>query len=188
MKMLLMLCTLIILPTVTYAKHAITYEYYEISPNSIKDVEKQAVKHTPVFIDGHKYLAKTKWSIQTGFTGYKTVEGYGVGSINLDIKISYVMPRLADNCCDEEIVSFFNAAYDKLHLHEKGHGQIAIDSEQMIKTFLMETPIQEDFETLKTVFYQRNGEIINQIQDISVQYDKETEHGFTQGAHFMVTK
>jgi len=170
--------------SVSQADYSIDYEYYEISPENSADIKTQAFLNSDVFIDGNYYLAKTKWSIQSGFTGYHTMVGIGVKSVELDINITYVMPRLATNCCGDDIVTYFNEVYEKLELHEKGHGQIAIDSIPIITKYLMATPPQEDFKTLKAVFYQRNGDIISQFEALSNHYDDETNHGYTQGAYF----
>jgi len=110
--------------SVSQADYSIDYEYYEISPENSADIKTQAFLHSDVFIDGNYYLAKTKWSIQSGFTGYHTMVGIGVKSVELDINITYVMPRLATNCCGDYIVTYFNK------VDENSHSQIAIDSLQ----------------------------------------------------------
>ena len=170
-----------------YGEHSTTIEeqtdYYDIHPTSIADVKKQLVDKTPVFMHGSRFMAKTILSLKTGFNGMITPEGVAVKNIQVSLKITYVMPRLVEGCCSADIVNYFDALYDKLKLHEDGHGNIGKESIPEIIDYVMDTPAQKDFETLTTFFYQRKNFIFDKAEQRSTDYDLETNHGKTQGAY-----
>jgi predicted secreted Zn-dependent protease len=87
-------------------------------------------------------------------------------------------PRGATSTQQQTLVSYSRALRD----HEQGHYDIARRAASDIDQSLLAIPAMTDCKLLDTHANAKGHELLEKYNELSRQYDKDTQHGKTQGA------
>lgn len=159
------------------------FSYYEIDPIGEKTVYKELDGKTPIAIEEQKYLGSTDWNVSWRYYFRNSSNECYINVVYTDVDIKYTMPKLRQKrgvTLDRK--RKFDAYYDALLLHEKGHGELAVKAAKEIERVLPKTDPASNCEA---VGEKANGvglQILNKYKQLQEEYDEKTGHGEEQGA------
>lgn len=150
--------------------------YYDISGSSEDELRAQLNTLGPIGYDGYRGDAITDWFIRWSWPGYGTSScDLSVADISYEIKV--VFPRwIPTGDASPDLITKW-AAYTKLLAeHEKGHVDSVLENFPTVVDAIKGATC----ETADSV----GNKFLNQIRQLDIDYDAETQHGATQGARF----
>lgn len=163
-------------------------KYYQISGTTPKELRKQLDKYGPIEKEtGKKFDARTDWTIEWHY--YYNESGseckIDTNRVDVTLTLAFTYPEWkypAD--ASSSLVDKWNTYMKNLVLHEEGHASIASEGAQTIYNTIIAMPASATCAALEKATNAAAQEQIDEIKRLEKQYDKETEHGRTQGAIF----
>lgn len=162
------------------------YQNYPIQGQTAKELHDQIKQHGH-YENGERYAGFTQWTVTWHFF-YKEIpnQGCGITSVSTDVKIVYLLPQWIDiNSAPLELKNKWIKNMEALTIHEKGHGQHALLAAQKIEQALIRLPRQTHCQLIENKAKQVAQSIISKYNKEDVKYDKQTNHGATQGANIL---
>jgi predicted secreted Zn-dependent protease len=160
---------------------SIKTEYYNVkgsTPNAIrKDMNKKR---------SGKYDAYTKWHVTWRFNTKKNrSRECEISDINISLNIKFTLPQWKpDRAVNEEVKERWNDYYTALIDHENQHKDIAVEMAQEIEDTLGALDNENDCKNLRKTANDTAYKILNIYKKKQIDFDKETNHGINDGAHF----
>ncbi len=166
----------------------IVHKPYEISGGTPEKLLKEMQSKGPLDDGaGQRFFARTKWYVKWRFDYDDSAEFCRAKDIRTDLKITYQMPTWPDKSeASPGLINYWNGFMANLAEHEIGHGDIGRKTETQINKTLSD--YGGDHDSCRDLGKALNA-IAHDIIDSSTldaDYDKETQHGKTQGAFFSV--
>jgi predicted secreted Zn-dependent protease len=161
---------------------------YQISGNTPKELRRQLDKFGPVDKEtGKKFDARTDWLIEWHYYYKESSKDCQIDQKRVDVSLTLTFtypewkypPDAASSTVDK-----WNTYTKNLILHEEGHATIADEGAQVIYETILDMPASATCNALEKATNAAAQEKIDEIKQQEKQYDKETEHGKTQGAIF----
>ncbi len=157
-------------------------EYYNVSGQSLREVNERMFFRSPVVSQGEKYAASCHPDITWQFKYTAGSDWCMITAASLTARITYTMPRWAGySDASPEMQEKWNLFYARLFTHEEGHGRLAIEevrkAEQEVAG-LKRRSCQE----LKEAISEKEAEFLKQLTKLNAEYDARTEHGNLQNA------
>jgi len=174
-------CTLLF-ATALEAAPSVTehFHYYQVKADSNDTLLTAINKASPVRYKGevrHGYTdTHVKWN-------YRWKAGNGVCRIkhvSVDLTVTYTLPELITTSAATR--KTWNQWFAKLLIHERGHKTVALKVAEEIETTLYGLPVMATCQQLSDVANSTAYALLDQAQLRHDQYDKDTNHGETEGA------
>jgi predicted secreted Zn-dependent protease len=149
--------------------------------------EMQAKGPSGVFDLGRRYFAQADSTVSWSYQYAQTPAGCALETAEVQVETTYTYPLWEDR---KEGGARLNAYWDRflnrLEVHEEGHGEIARAAGVEIAKSLQAMPAQENCPTLDKAIKETADAAMNESQKKQRAYDRDTNHGETQGAWFDV--
>ena len=173
-------------PTKTVAIPAdVTREYYAIQGTNVSELVDAMRELQP---NGHH--ASTSWDVQWRFRFNQNGEECQLTSFRSQGRIKIKLPRweVPANAAPESQAQW-QRYMDALMLHELGHADIGRNAVKTIQeTIDGQTWVARDKKALAELIDKRCRAIVREYREKEIQYDKETNHGLTQGARLRLQR
>ncbi len=131
-----------------------------------------------------KHDAWTEWQIFFGYRYERENEKYKLASFTVEVKTKIILPRLKNIDKKPQPIQVEWKRYtDLLKMHEEGHVDIGIACGNEVHKWVMKKVVLTDTESeMKNQIGKIRRAILRKYQSIEYKYDKDTDHGRTQGA------
>ncbi len=168
-------------------KSAMTVATYTVTGKTLNEIS--AALEQNALADPHeagsKYYARTNWLIQGTWSWKPSPRGCEVERGAVSVTITITLPALKTTAgVPPDIVNRWNTFIRNTNLHEQGHAKLALQGARDYQRNLGNLAPAPNCDILQKQLrdlYNRDFETIDRV---NVQYDKDTEHGLTQGAVF----
>ena len=160
-------------------KITVAEEFYDISGATLADLRAMMLKEGPKTTKGKRFNAMTRWTLRWE-AEYKTVEGTcRFDGLVVSLGITYHLPRLQYG--GAQMVAF-ERFYNALRTHELGHGDISREGAGVLEREMLQLPPQVECAALTQEAKQLYTTRRAAIRLLHAAYDKDSDHGRTQGA------
>ena len=162
------------------------YEYHEVHGSSVKalrrDMSAKAIKGDP---DGGTYDANTAWYDHWNYKTWSTNYDCRIIAVKTSVDVTFKFPKWSPSPnAPLELKNEWNRYMKCLHTHEDGHKAHAVKAAQEIERALMAMGPQVNCDVLNSEANALGKSIIARYNQEDVDYDRQTQHGKTQGAAF----
>ena len=156
------------------------YEYYYINPNTRADILTSLKENSPIYENGKTMYGSSNSDVKWSLKWKHNSQICWITSVNTKVTTTYTLPKLIEG--GSGIVSFWDNWYPNLLTHERGHHKLAIDAAEEIERKIRKMP---SFSTCDLLEKNANNIVlksISKLRRLQKDYDKQTNHGETQGA------
>jgi len=101
--------------------------------------------------------------------------------VSTSVNLTYTMPRAISLPRAEGLRRSYQGYYKALLLHEQGHGDIAIQAARAIEVQLRKIRKHRNCDGISRSADVKAREILRIYRAANRAYDRQTDHGFTQG-------
>ncbi len=127
----------------------------------------------------------TEWRVDWNFSFERQDGSCRIGTVTTRLTVHVVLPRWEEmESAPLGLASRWSRYIEALTEHEEGHVRIAHDAERAIEQALARTPPARGCAELEATANRRGHETLKKHIDREFRYDRETDHGVTQGALF----
>lgn len=154
-------------------------DYYEVSGTSAGALLSAMKEHGP-FTNS----AYTDWHIDWNYEFTSKSNVWVLRSFDARVQIRYTFPKWVDSArSDEALRKEWKRYMDATALHERGHSDIGMAAaKEMIRLFKSRSWQAATRKDLKAQVDEECEKILKEFKAREVAYDKQTDHGRTQGA------
>ncbi len=187
-RYLCIILALILLAPVAVArgpKVQTTYEYYDIDGKSAPDIRKKLNSRGVRWTDGKVYDAVTRWYVRWNYR-YEKVDGRcRIASVTTHVEVVIKMPRWTGReKADDTLKDHWDGYIGALHEHELGHRSFGVRAATEIEEVISRLDPQLDCASLGAAANAAGHRVLDKYRREEIAYDRNTRHGFTQGAVF----
>lgn len=161
----------------------VDYRFYTVSPQTYEDLKQELDTNSPIRMGDRVAHGHTRINLQWRPIMIPSTAGCTVSRIDADLGLRYTLPKLALLQPDEELTARFAESYEILHVHELGHGHLAIEAAREIDRQLVGMSIEGSCAELEQQAIAVAGEIYKHYKEKELEYDRITDHGRNQHAH-----
>lgn len=140
-------------------------------------------KSTLVKVNGKTFYAFTDTYVRWHYWWNETKTSCAINKVSTAVDVTYTMPELNENLASLETRHVWKKYYASLILHEKGHADIAIEAALAIEKSLLNMPSSRNCRLLSQQANSRAEKVLEGYRPQHKVYDRETDHGYTQGAY-----
>jgi predicted secreted Zn-dependent protease len=160
-------------------------QHYAVYGSTAKEIRSYMSERSPAMAEGRKYDGYTSWRVRWNYN-FDQEEGYCyLAKIKTEVKVTIMMPELRlKQTLPYQLQQDWNTYYDALTKHENGHRDYGIKATKEIDAALNEMDGESSCELLKQKANANARSILNKYKVLEKAYDRDTEHGLTQGAYF----
>jgi predicted secreted Zn-dependent protease len=177
---LLTTCTATIAPTPGVAL-TVEVVYYDVAGASADELRAQLDLHGPT----GQQDAYTDWWVQWRYDRVQAANGCELRSLAVTLDVTFTFPRWSppDDAAPglRERWEDYLAA---LRVHEEGHKEIALRAANEIAAALSSLPASPSCAELEQAADGTGERILERYRQQELSYDRQTDHGATQGARF----
>jgi predicted secreted Zn-dependent protease len=182
------ICIVGMMPAVAPADPIVSevFKYYDVDGETAQDVRADLNRRGPIDGNEHRrFDAVTHWHVAWRYT-YRNSAGHcEIATASTHVDIAYAFPRLAPHSSAPSALRRAFADYlERLLVHEKGHGQTALDIAKRIEDGIRTLPSAPTCSALEVMANDLGHSLIKEANQLDIEYDARTEHGRTQGARF----
>ncbi len=157
-----------------------TERYYVngATPNAIrKDMNKKR---------SGKYDAYTNWHVTWRFNTKKNSQRLcEISDVDVTLNIKFLFPQWKpDRQVDQSVRERWNDYFSALTDHENHHKDLAVEMAQEIEDLLNAFNPEYDCKNLRKTANDAAYKVLNTYKKKQNDFDKETNHGINDGAHF----
>jgi len=160
-------------------------EFYEISWECDRDLQKGMRDKGCAWKDGKKYHSLTSWSLKWDYGYNQTSLSCTAESFQPVIDINIRYPKWAKTGNPPaELQEKWDRFMTNLITHEEGHRDMVVEAASEAALAVMRLPPQATCADLDREVKKLCHTRMKQLDEDSKNYDAETKHGLTQGAVF----
>lgn len=163
-------------------------KFYQIEGTTPKELRKQLDKYGPIDKETNKkFDARTDWVIEWHYYYNESSNECKIDTNRVDVTLTltFTYPEWKyPPDASSSLVDKWNTYMKNLTLHEEGHAAIASEGAQTIYDTIIAMPSSTTCAALEKATNAAAQEKIDEIKQQQKQYDKDTEHGKSQGAIF----
>lgn len=127
------------------------------------------------------YHAHTQWNIQWGYRWIESAQRCSLTQVNVDIKITYLLPQLQTyDSVDESVRKSWDRFYQALLRHEEHHKEYGIRAARELESVLLGAR-PDSCLGLKNKLDAMAREVIDKYDRLEKDYDIRTNHGVNEG-------
>jgi predicted secreted Zn-dependent protease len=161
------------------------YEYYEVGGESAEDVRHMMNRRGVRWKDGKTYDAVTRWHVRWTYRYERTDGRCRVSEVTTYVDVVIRLPLWnAGDDISPALRNRWDAYFSALHRHELGHRRFGIDAAEEIEEAISRLDPQLDCADLEAVANELGKRILERYRREEIAYDRNTRHGYTQGAVF----
>lgn len=162
------------------------YNFYPISGSTASTLRSQMIQMGPTSqIEGLHYDADTNWVVHWSYDYQRTPTSCRLTSARQTVDVTYTLPHWQPMAgTDRSLVAEWTRYLAALMSHEKGHAQNGISAGANIEQALNALPAYPSCQALHTAVVATVQQVTRQHNQWDIDYDRETQHGLTQGALF----
>ena len=157
------------------------FDYYSIYPVSVSDLGRAMDAATPIHEEGRTFRGHTHWYVNWHFWWDQREGRCTINRVQATVDIQYIMPQLTSSV-NAETRAAFQRYDDALITHEKGHARHGIDAAREVENKLMGISSAINCQITESIANDTGKQILQKYNQQDVVYDRETNHGRTQGA------
>ncbi len=164
---------------------SIEYTTYAVSGSTPGELRVQLDQLGPMDVSGQRHDMYTAWDVRWtylyGQRGGKCI----LTGIQVTVSIIFTFPEwnIPQNA-STELVERWKQYLKDAQTHEDGHKDIAIEAGNAILSALKNLPPYPSCEQMEAAADQKGAEILQAYRQKEIDYDRDTQHGVTQGAIF----
>jgi predicted secreted Zn-dependent protease len=153
---------------------------YEIHGTTARELTQQMVTLGPPAGDGRRFAANTRWTVRWTYPYARSARGCTTGPVRTHVTVKIVLPHWVPvrPPLEAEWLRFSRA----LRSHEDGHRDIGVDAAREIAAALARLEPQSSCDALEKVADSLGERLLQEARNRDKLYDRETNHGQTQGA------
>lgn len=180
----LLLCLILLCPAAQAAPlEELNYEYYEVRLAPGLRVQAALDAATPIHVQGQPFYAYTRWNVQHDYRWWEEADGRcRITSVQVQLKTRIQFPRL--HAVPVALRQRSERAMAALQAHELGHHAFGQRAARKIESLILLLPEQSSCVRLTQEVDARAARVIDEFSAQEREYDRQTEHGRTQGAYF----
>jgi len=153
------------------------YTYYDVFGTPAEIVQQMKMKGR----DGA--FGYTEYHIDYRFSSAQSPQGCGVTAATVTLHVSILLPRLVGEV-SPDLQRSWDAFEPNLRVHEAGHEAIGMTGAKEVETALLAVGGQPNCAATRAAAKAAADAIFAELGNRDQSYDKQTEHGKTQGAVF----
>lgn len=160
-------------------KESLTYDYYPVRVSASETLSAALHRATPIREEGRRYHGYAHWSVDWSFWWRGSAQSCHIDRVEVRLQGRIQLPKLEGGDADQR--RQFTRYLAALEKHEVGHigfGQRAAREIEWGIHRLAEAPSCNELEASANQIGHR---IMRYYQDLEDRYDRDTEHGRTQG-------
>jgi predicted secreted Zn-dependent protease len=185
------LCVIAILAAVATAATArgptveTRYEYYDVGGRTAADIRHALDKNGVRWTDDRVYDAVTRWYVRWTYQYERVDERCRISGVVTRVDVVIRLPRWTDrDRAPAALRSRWDRYISALHRHELGHRRFGIRAAAEIEAAIAAMDAAADCRTLGTAANAIGGRILDEYRREEIAYDRDTRHGYVQGAVF----
>lgn len=169
---------------VAYA-HDATIVYYDITGNSANALRRQMNAKGPLDMSGKRFDAYTRWYVRWRYRYRPTASGCEFTEVTVSVDGTITLPRWVDEShAPQALEQDWNRYIAALHRHEQGHYVHGLDAAREIEALGRSFHAAGDCPAFVADFDRQARGITRRYAAMDATYDRDTDHGKTQGAVF----
>lgn len=165
---------------------SVRYNYYPIQGMSDTELRSQMTRQGPLdTLEGRRYDANTTWAVRWSYRYKPLGNQCAIAAVETKVDITFTLPQWQPaSGPSRSLVAEWNQYLAALQTHEDGHKNNGIAAGQDVMKMLSRFPSAASCKTLGVAANKAAQQIIQRYNQKDIEYDRLTQHGFTQGAVF----
>jgi predicted secreted Zn-dependent protease len=157
------------------------YTYYQVDARTNQPLWPQLLATSSIREDGKPYIGQTNWDIRWHFNWNTDQNGVcRITGSAIQLTSVIVLPKLRSTSAHQ--LASFDRFIIALRQHELGHYSIASEAARKIDSDLKNFPPMSNCSALEAHANATSRRTLSRFNEMSRQYDRDTNHGKTQGA------
>lgn len=155
--------------------------YYDVAGSSASELRAQLDSHR----ETERVDAYTDWQIQWRYDYARSADGCRLESLIVSLDVTLTFPRWTPpEGVSPALQERWRAYLAALEAHEQGHEKLAAQAADEIAAALSSLPLYPSCAELEQAADEAGERVLQRYRQLELEYDRETEHGATQGARF----
>lgn len=163
----------------------IRHAFYEVSGRTATELRADMDKLGP--LDRHQIRrdAYTGWSVKWSYGFVRGPDQCSANPVRVSVEVTYTLPRWRMPVdVDPRLHARWTRYMGSLRRHEDGHRDIGVHAGEEVRRRIEAMAARSDCETLDRDANRVGHEVVDNYRRIEKAYDRDTNHGATQGARF----
>ena len=157
---------------------------YKLTGSSESDLRHEMDVEGPVDHSTH-FDAHTNWYLKWSYPFDNSSGQCATGPVTVSLEITYQLPEWdGDPSAPPALTDKWRRYEQALQAHEDGHAEHGRDAADEVERTLTALPPASDCPTMDRIANAKAQAIIDAHAQDDVAYDRDTQHGATQGARF----
>ena len=158
---------------------------YPVNGATLGEIRSSMTANNPMHARGLRYDAYIVWRVDWRFLAEHDGRACRVSRVTTNVDIHYTFPRLQpDRRRSARVAEQWKRFTKALAIHELGHKEFAIGAAEALERTLPTLPGEASCAEMSERADAVGGRIIERFTELDRAYDRNTDHGRTQGAHF----
>ena len=159
--------------------------YYMVAGETAEDIWTDVLAKTPVYQNGKRYAAHTKWNVSWQFWWLDKGNSCEITRVTTGLEVTYTLPRLKQtSSIPDSVVAKWDKYYVALFEHELGHKDVGSKAAIEIENKIYNMAPRNSCEQLESDANEIGKSVIAKYSRIDKDYDRTTNHGLNTGAVF----
>ena len=168
----------------TFASGQPVYDYYDVEGNTLNQLRQSLNKHGPKE-NGKQFHAHAQWYVSWNFRYQAAMGQCKVTTVNTNTTSTIIFPRWRNaDSASNKLQQDWQRYTTALRAHEEGHYLYGVKAAEQIKNELSRTTDPSDCRNFDKQLNDKANAILQKILLEEKDYDRQTNHGETQGARF----
>ena len=161
------------------------FNYYKVAGSTARELRDAINANRPVGKDGRPHDAVTSWFVRWKYTTTGASPGCAVRTFNVSLDFATTMPQWTNESgAAPQLLQQWRSYYAALVKHEDGHKAIGTNAAANIRDAGLKLPPEPLCSELARSVDKMTSEILERYRQREREYDRDTDHGRTQGARF----
>ena len=166
-------------------KQNLRKETYVVAGDNASDLRADLDRQRPPSPDGRRFDANVLWSLTWSFHFYPQPRACALADATVDLQMLVRLPVLATNAALSQAVrERWEDFALLLETHEAGHVDTYFEGARNLQDAFAEVQPAASCEELRAALADMGASAIDAIRAADIEYDRQTDHGRTQGATF----
>jgi predicted secreted Zn-dependent protease len=163
---------------------SVVHDDYKITGSTAAGLRQQMSSDGPLDHDKH-FDAHTEWNVRWTYPFDRSGSGCSTGPVTVTLTITYHFPEWGDESDGSHpLQEKWHKYQEALQTHEDGHAEHGREAADDILRELSGLPAADACPTMDGIANTKAEAIIGRYAAEDVDYDRDTNHGATQGATF----
>lgn len=159
--------------------------YYGITGDSANALRTRLDADGPLDESGKRFDAHTEWYVTWRYRYRPTASGCEFTRLTVSVTGTIILPRwVHTDRVSDSLVRKWDRYIAALRLHEDGHYAHGVSAAQAIEALEHSLRASGDCAATTDAFNRQAHAILDKYKALDATYDRDTDHGRTQGAQF----